>query len=76
VIRLEGRLLVHRDRLDELARRVAEHFEREDALEIGHVKDWTGASRKYVVPLMEWLDRAEVTRFERGMRRRGPRCPA
>ncbi|HKK73164.1 MAG TPA: selenocysteine-specific translation elongation factor [Candidatus Krumholzibacteria bacterium] len=75
VIRLEGRLLVHRDRLDELARRVGEHFEHEDALEIGHVKEWTGASRKYVVPLMEWLDRAEVTRFERGMRRRGPRCP-
>ena len=76
VVRLEGRLLAHRSHLDALTRRVGEHFATEDTLDIGHVKDWTGASRKFVVPLLEWLDRAEVTRFERGMRRRGPRCPS
>lgn len=75
VVRLEGRLLAHRENLDTLARRVGEHFAQEDALEIGHVKEWTGASRKFVVPLLEWMDRAEVTRFEHGARRRGPRCP-
>ena len=75
VVRLEGRLLAHRRHLDALAARVGEHFASEDALEIAHVKDWTGASRKFVVPLLEWLDRQEVTRFEHGSRRRGPRCP-
>jgi len=75
VIRLEGRLLAHRENLDDLVRRVGAHFADEDALEIAHLKEWTGASRKFVVPILEWFDRSEITRFERGSRRRGPRCP-
>ena len=75
VVRLEGRLLAHRAHLDELVAHAGRHFATEESLEIGHVKEWTGASRKFVVPLLEWLDRAEVTRFEHGKRRRGPRCP-
>jgi selenocysteine-specific elongation factor len=27
-------------------------------------KDWTGVSRKYAIPLLEWLDRERVTRRE------------
>jgi selenocysteine-specific elongation factor len=75
VVRLGGRLIVRRETLDDLVRRVAEHFAREPRLEIAHVKAITGASRKYVVPLMEWLDANDVTRFAGGARVRGPRCP-
>jgi selenocysteine-specific elongation factor len=75
VVRLGGRLLAHRDALDDLVRRVAGHFARTDRLEIAHVKEWTQASRKFVVPLMEWLDAADITRFADGARRRGPKCP-
>lgn len=73
--RLEGRLFAHRAHLDRLIEQVATHFAAHDSLDIGDVKEWTGASRKFVVPLLEWLDRQEVTRFEGGARRRGPRCP-
>jgi len=29
---------------------------------VGDFKDWTGASRKYAIPLLEFLDRERVTR--------------
>ncbi|MBC8166919.1 MAG: SelB C-terminal domain-containing protein, partial [Bryobacteraceae bacterium] len=35
---------------------------------IAEFKDWTGASRKYAIPLLEYLDRERVTRREGEMR--------
>jgi len=29
---------------------------------VAEIKDLTGLSRKYVIPLLEWLDRERVTR--------------
>jgi selenocysteine-specific elongation factor len=29
---------------------------------VGEFKDWTGVSRKYAIPLLEFLDRERVTR--------------
>jgi len=74
VVKLEGRLFAHVDRLEELRNKVSAHFATESALEISHLKDMTGASRKYVVPMAEWLDRAGVTRNDGGVRRAGPRA--
>jgi selenocysteine-specific elongation factor len=74
VVKLEGRLFAHVDRLEELRKKVGAHFESESSLEIAHLKDMTGASRKYVVPMAEWLDRAGVTRNDGGVRRAGPRA--
>ena len=31
-------------------------------------KDWTGISRKYAIPLLEFLDRERLTRRERDLR--------
>jgi selenocysteine-specific elongation factor len=31
---------------------------------VGMFKDWTGISRKYAIPLLEYLDRERVTRRE------------
>jgi selenocysteine-specific elongation factor len=31
---------------------------------VGEFKEWTGVSRKYAIPLLEWLDRERVTRRE------------
>jgi selenocysteine-specific elongation factor len=29
---------------------------------VGEFKEWTGISRKYAIPLLEWLDRERLTR--------------
>jgi selenocysteine-specific elongation factor len=41
-----------------LAGRRAERFN------VGAFKEWTGISRKYAIPLLEFLDRERVTRRE------------
>jgi selenocysteine-specific elongation factor len=47
------------DRLRELlAARKAQRFQ------VGQFKEWTGISRKYAIPLLEYLDRTHVTRRE------------
>jgi selenocysteine-specific elongation factor len=73
IVKLDRRLFAHADRLEALRGQIAAHFDAEDSLELRHLKEWTGASRKFVVPLAEWLDRSEVTRNDGGIRRRGPR---
>ncbi len=76
VVRLSGRLVAARARLDELVEKVADHFSGAGVLDVATVKGWTHASRKFVVPLLEWLDSQDVTRFESGRRTKGPSCPS
>ena len=56
-------LIFHRQALDELRgtlqRFKAEHGPR---IDVGAFKDLTGISRKYAIPLLEYLDRQRVTR--------------
>ena len=55
-------LLVHRDHLEALKVRVRERWPAGAKVEVGAFKDLTGLSRKYVIPLLEYLDREKVTR--------------
>ena len=55
-------MLVHREHLEELKRRVRERWSRGTALEVPAFKDMTGLTRKHVIPLLEYLDRERVTR--------------
>jgi selenocysteine-specific elongation factor len=73
VVVLDGPLLAHRARLDQLVERVRAHFGRSQTLDIAAVKEWTGASRKFVVPILEWLDREGFTEFDGKLRRQGPK---
>ena len=55
-------LLVHRDHLEALKLQVRERWPAGSKIEVGAFKDLTGLSRKYVIPLLEYLDREKVTR--------------
>jgi len=55
-------LLVHRDHLEALKLLVRERWPSGSRIEVGAFKDLTGLSRKYVIPLLEYLDRERVTR--------------
>ena len=60
--RLGQDLLVARASLDRFRALAKERFKPGAALDVGEVKDLTGLSRKYVIPLLEWLDKERVTR--------------
>jgi selenocysteine-specific elongation factor len=55
-------LFVRRDHLDALKREVRARWPAGSRIEVGAFKDLTGLSRKYVIPLLEYLDRERVTR--------------
>ncbi len=62
LIRVSEDLVFHQAAIDSLrhllAGRKAARFN------VGAFKDWTGISRKYAIPLLEYLDRERVTRRE------------
>lgn len=60
--RLGQGLLMSRAALDAFKEQARAKFVRGTKLDVAEVKDLTGLSRKYVIPLLEWLDRERVTR--------------
>lgn len=60
--RLGSGLLVSRSALDKFRADARERFRSGAKLDVAEVKELTGLSRKYVIPLLEWLDRERVTR--------------
>ncbi len=55
-------LLVARSALEAFRAAARARFTSGAKLDVAEVKELTGLSRKYVIPLLEWLDRERVTR--------------
>lgn len=62
LIRVNMELVVHATAADGLRTMVAARSGKR--FSVGEFKEWTGVSRKYAIPLLEWLDRERVTRRE------------
>jgi selenocysteine-specific elongation factor len=60
--RVGDSLLLHRDHLEGLKTRVRERWPAGSRLDVAELKEMTGLTRKYVIPLLEYLDRERVTR--------------
>jgi selenocysteine-specific elongation factor len=60
--KLSDELVFHREALTGLKKNVAEQKSKSDKLDVARFKEMTGISRKYAIPLLEWLDREHVTR--------------
>jgi selenocysteine-specific elongation factor len=61
-LRRVGEGLVDAGSLDALKARVRERWPPGSRLDVGAFKDLTGLSRKFTIPLLEYLDRERVTR--------------
>jgi len=65
LVRVAGDLLFHRDALAhlvELLREYAAQHEPERLIDVAAFKELANVSRKYAIPLLEYLDRARITR--------------
>ena len=72
LLRVEGEMFFHRDAVNNLIAKLGELAERkkEDRLiDVSTFKEFTGISRKYAIPLLEYLDRQRVTQREGDQRR-------
>jgi selenocysteine-specific elongation factor len=67
LVRVDGEMFFHREALDHLItklRSYADQNSADRAIDVGAFKELTGISRKYAIPLLEYLDRQRVTRRE------------
>jgi selenocysteine-specific elongation factor len=62
LVRISDDLVFHAESIDELKRLLARQKAKSDRLNVPGFKDLAGISRKYAIPLLEYLDREKVTR--------------
>jgi selenocysteine-specific elongation factor len=62
LVKLADDLVFHCDALAELKQKMAAYKTSSVKIDVGKFKDLTGVSRKYAIPLLEYLDRERVTR--------------
>ncbi|HSA91684.1 MAG TPA: selenocysteine-specific translation elongation factor [Terriglobales bacterium] len=62
LVKLGDDLVFHSSALAELRRRIAEYKSTSAKIDVARFKDLAGVSRKYAIPLLEYLDRERVTR--------------
>jgi selenocysteine-specific elongation factor len=62
LIKISEELVFHRDALAALRRSLAAQKTTTPHIDVARFKDLTGVSRKYAIPLLEYLDRERVTK--------------
>ena len=62
LVKISEDLVFHRDALLDLRKRMSSEKTKSPKIDVARFKDMTGVSRKYAIPLLEYLDREHVTR--------------
>ena len=66
LIRISGDLIFHADAIAHIRKSLAAHKGRR--FSVPEFKEWTRISRRYAIPLLEYLDRERVTRRDGDVR--------
>ena len=62
LVKISDDLVFHRSALTDLRQKIAALKNTSPKIDVARFKDLTGVSRKYAIPLLEYLDRERVTR--------------
>lgn len=62
LVKVSDELVFHRGALEDLRRRITTQKAKSATIDVATFKEITGVSRKYAIPLLEYLDRERVTR--------------
>jgi selenocysteine-specific elongation factor len=68
LVRVTDELFLHAEAEEEMRRRVAERLASGPGATVAEIRDLLGTTRKYAVPLCEYLDRTGLTRREGDLR--------
>jgi selenocysteine-specific elongation factor len=68
LLKISDDLVFHRTALEQLRRQIANQKSKSPRIDVAQFKELTGVSRKYAIPLLEYLDRERVTRRVGDMR--------
>jgi selenocysteine-specific elongation factor len=62
LVKASPELVFHNTALEQLRRRLSSYKQKAPRIDVAQFKELTGVSRKYAIPLLEYLDRERVTR--------------
>ena len=62
VVRVAEGIFFHRDTVDEIIAKVTAHLQERERMTPGEFRDLLGTTRKYAMPLLEYLDSRRITR--------------
>ena len=62
LVKISEELVFHQSALEQLRRQIAGQKAKSPKMDVAQFKELTGVSRKYAIPLLEYLDRERVTR--------------
>jgi selenocysteine-specific elongation factor len=62
LVKVSDELVFHRSALEALRRQMAAYKAKSAQIDVGKFKELTGITRKYAIPLLEYLDRERVTK--------------
>jgi selenocysteine-specific elongation factor len=62
LVKISDDLVFHQSALQELRKQIAAYKVKSATIDVGKFKEMTGVSRKYAIPLLEYLDRERVTK--------------
>ncbi len=62
LIKVSDELVFHRSALEQLRERMAAYKSKSAKIDVAQFKSLTGVTRKYAIPLLEYLDRERVTK--------------
>jgi selenocysteine-specific elongation factor len=62
LLKVSDELVFHRSALEELRRKIGAYKAKSAKIDVAAFKELTGVSRKYAIPLLEYLDRERVTK--------------
>jgi selenocysteine-specific elongation factor len=62
LVKISDELVFHQTAIENLRKQVASYKARSSKIDVAGFKDLTGVSRKYAIPLLEYLDRELVTK--------------
>jgi selenocysteine-specific elongation factor len=68
LVKISEELVFHQSALEQLRREIAGQKAKSTKMDVAQFKELTGVSRKYAIPLLEYLDRERVTRRVGDMR--------
>ena len=62
MIKISDTLFFHAASLTQLRNKLAEYRKESEQIDVGAFKNLTSISRKYAIPLLEYLDREKITK--------------
>ena len=62
LVKVSQDLVCHRESIERLKKLLKEHKSQSTTISVPAFKDLAGISRKYAIPLLEYLDREKLTR--------------